>query len=228
MAISLDYGADTSFGAYNPDNYYRRGLRDMANDFRATGVIRGSESYGGEAYFQKGGTSPRYGRGAKSVIFEAAPNKRIPEPTSLNPETPYTRTSAENPLTKADKVRLWEMNEAGKYVSTYDNLTPWKHYGRAGLRIASEVAPPLMLADTAYEAYNTPNAEYAKRFELENPDSFVGGLGLRALGAASDLGNVLALGAPKRYLYEDGPKISVTDDLKEIVSNVKNKLFKEK
>lgn len=51
------------------------------------------------------------------------------------------------------------------------------------------------LASTALDTANTPTEEYRKRFGLETNDpSLLGDIGVRALGAASDLGNAMTLG----------------------------------
>lgn len=59
------------------------------------------------------------------------------------------------------------------------------------------------LASTALDVAGTDTDQYRKRFgmETDNP-SFAGDLGVRALGAASDLGNVMTLGLAGKY-YRD-------------------------
>lgn len=59
------------------------------------------------------------------------------------------------------------------------------------------------LASTALESGSTPTEQYRKRFALETDEpSLAGDLGVRALGAASDLGNVLTGGLAGRF-YRD-------------------------
>lgn len=59
------------------------------------------------------------------------------------------------------------------------------------------------LAGTAITTATTPTEDYRERFGLETNDpSFLGDVGVRALGAASDLGSVLTFGAADR-LYRD-------------------------
>ena len=70
---------------------------------------------------------------------------------------------------------------------------------------AGGLAAPLTLGATAGQAALTDTEDYAKRFGLENTQpGLARDLGIRALGAASDLGNTLALGLPKAFLYRDG------------------------
>lgn len=59
------------------------------------------------------------------------------------------------------------------------------------------------LASTALETASTPTEQYRKRFALEtdNP-SFLGDVGVRTLGAASDLGNAMTFGQAGRF-YAD-------------------------
>lgn len=83
--------------------------------------------------------------------------------------------------------------------------------GRAAapvLKAAGAVALPATLAGTASATGETPTSDYEKRFGLGlNTYDGVGGLardvGVRALGAASDLGDALTLGMAGKYLYAD-------------------------
>lgn len=83
--------------------------------------------------------------------------------------------------------------------------------GRAAapvLRAAGAVAVPATLAGTASATGETPTSDYEKRFGLgSNTYDGVGALardvGVRALGAASDLGDALTLGMAGKYLYAD-------------------------
>lgn len=70
------------------------------------------------------------------------------------------------------------------------------------------MAVPAALASTGTEVANTPTDAYEKRFGLgSNNIDGVGGfardVGVRALGAASDLGNAMTLGLAGKYLYAD-------------------------
>src|SRR5262245_6053296 len=59
------------------------------------------------------------------------------------------------------------------------------------------------LAGTAITTATTPTEDYRERFGLETNDpSLLGDIGVRALGAASDLGSILTFGAADR-LYRD-------------------------
>jgi hypothetical protein len=56
-------------------------------------------------------------------------------------------------------------------------------------------APALALGTTAVDTATTPTEDYRKRFGMETDDpSLMGDIGVRALGAASDLGNNITLG----------------------------------
>jgi len=60
------------------------------------------------------------------------------------------------------------------------------------------------LVGTGITAAGTPTEQYRQRFHLETDDpSFLGDVGVRALGAASDLGNALTFGAAGRMAYRD-------------------------
>lgn len=59
------------------------------------------------------------------------------------------------------------------------------------------------LGATAATTYGTPTEDYRKRFGMETNDpSFLGDIGIRALGAASDLGDTVTLGYAGSY-YRD-------------------------
>lgn len=59
------------------------------------------------------------------------------------------------------------------------------------------------LADTAYTGFNTSTEDYRKRFGLETDDpSLLGDVGVRTLGAASDLGNAMTLGLASKFFRD--------------------------
>jgi hypothetical protein len=61
----------------------------------------------------------------------------------------------------------------------------------------------LALGAANVDAWNTPTEQYRERFGLETDDpTFLGDVGVRALGAASDLGNAMTLGIAGNY-YRD-------------------------
>lgn len=73
------------------------------------------------------------------------------------------------------------------------------------LAAGGRFAAPVALASTAAEAATTDTEQYRKRFGLETDSpSLAGDIGVRALGAASDVGNALTFGLAKRFLYRDG------------------------
>ena len=73
-------------------------------------------------------------------------------------------------------------------------------------KVAGKLAVPLALADAAVATGSTPTEQYRERFGFGESDEGVAGLvgdiGVRALGAASDLGNTLTFGQAGR-LFRD-------------------------
>lgn len=66
---------------------------------------------------------------------------------------------------------------------------------RRGVNVVGKVAAIPALVATAVETASTPTEQYRKRFGMETNDpSFLGDVGVRALGAASDFGNILTRG----------------------------------
>lgn len=66
---------------------------------------------------------------------------------------------------------------------------------RRGVNVVGKVAAIPALVGTAVETASTPTEQYRKRFGMETNDpSFLGDVGVRALGAASDFGNILTRG----------------------------------
>lgn len=64
------------------------------------------------------------------------------------------------------------------------------------------------LGATALDVASTPTEQYRERFGLETNDpSLLGDIGVRALGAASDLGNVMTFGAAGNF-YRDKQRIA--------------------
>lgn len=74
---------------------------------------------------------------------------------------------------------------------------------RRGANAVGKVAAIPALVGTAVETASTPTEQYRKRFGMETNDpSFLGDVGVRALGAASDLGNILT-GGMAGSMYRD-------------------------
>lgn len=74
---------------------------------------------------------------------------------------------------------------------------------RRGANAVGKVAAIPALVATAVETASTPTEQYRKRFGMETNDpSFLGDVGVRALGAASDLGNILT-GGMAGSMYRD-------------------------
>lgn len=74
---------------------------------------------------------------------------------------------------------------------------------RRGVNATGRVAAIPALVGTGLEVADTSTEDYRKRFGLETKDpSLLGDIGVRALGAASDLGDVLTFGQASRF-YRD-------------------------
>lgn len=76
------------------------------------------------------------------------------------------------------------------------------------MKAAGAVALPATLAGTASAVAETPTSDYEKRFGfapnlMEGVGGLVRDVGVRALGAASDLGDTLTLGLAGKHLYAD-------------------------
>jgi hypothetical protein len=82
---------------------------------------------------------------------------------------------------------------------------------RRGVNAAGRVAALPALVSTAIDTANTPTEDYRKRFGMETNDpSLLGDLGVRTLGAASDLGNALTFGqAGKLYRDKQQPAAAI-------------------
>jgi hypothetical protein len=82
-------------------------------------------------------------------------------------------------------------------------IKPVGRFGKAAGAVG-RVAAPVGIGLTALDTYATPTEQYDKRFGFEGREpSFVGDLGVRSLGAASDLGNTLTGGLAGKYLFRD-------------------------
>lgn len=110
-------------------------------------------------------------------------------------------------------------SRANRAIGEFMQTRPLPQEGRTGLARLARGARNLgrkvkgagalgALGATALEAFNTPTEQFRERFGLEtdNP-SLPGDIGVRALGAASVLGDVLTLGAAGR-LYRDKQRIA--------------------
>ena len=170
-------------GAFDPDRWYRAHGSGGAADFRDTGQVRAKpDGKYPSTYYSKGGVESRYMPKGKGAIVEALRGvEDVPDSRR------YGITPKGQELSKADRIRLWELMQDGKYKSTYDNITPWKH----GARVLRDQGSPLGLAlgtmAGAYEGYNTPTEQYEQATGLE-------GLPARALGVMGSVGDSLTMG----------------------------------
>lgn len=82
-----------------------------------------------------------------------------------------------------------------------------KNAAGTAARGAARAALPLALGATAYEVANTDTEDYRKRFGLETNDpSLWGDIGVRALGAGSDLANLATFGLLGKYFVDKQDK----------------------
>lgn len=89
---------------------------------------------------------------------------------------------------------------AGKFLGRAGKDAGVLRRGAAG---AKRLGAAGALAGTAITTATTPTEDYRERFGLETNDpSLAGDIGVRALGAASDLGSIMTFGAADR-LYRD-------------------------
>ena len=92
---------------------------------------------------------------------------------------------------------------AGKSVATTARAV-----GPRLMSVASKVAAPLALGMSAYDTAKTSTDDYAERFGFDpvrgtGAGSFFKELGIRGLGAASDIGNTMTAGIAGDYLFQD-------------------------
>lgn len=79
-----------------------------------------------------------------------------------------------------------------------------KTYAQKGLKTLAKGAVPLTLGTAAAQGLTTPTESYEKRFGLKG-GTLAKDLGIRTLGVASDIGDVLTLGQASRF-YRDKQK----------------------
>lgn len=131
-----------------------------------------------------------------------------------------------NPANGSPEAKAWQAQRAAASAPTptptapaaTTAATPQGAAYRAGaaagrlaspvLKAAGAVAAPATLLGTADTVANTPTSDYETRFGFgPNTHDGVAGLardvGVRALGAASDLGDVLTFGLAGKHLYAD-------------------------
>jgi hypothetical protein len=135
-------------------------------------------------------------------------------------------------VTQADLRRVREMEEAAERELTR-KAAPKASGGRKALDVADDAVGKATgraakdagmvrkagaglkrlgaagaLGATAIETASTPTEQYRERFGLETNDpSLLGDIGVRTLGAASDLGNVMTLGAAGNF-YRDKQRLA--------------------
>lgn len=144
----------------------------------------------------------------------------IPIEERMTPDEPLTKEQIrdiEKRNAREARSARWEKTKAGarelpgkvdKATGEFMNVRPKEGQGfiRRNLRSAKGAGALGALVATGVDAWNTPTEEYRKRFGLElGPDedpSLLGELGIRTLGAASDLGNVLTFGLADNF-YRD-------------------------
>lgn len=84
---------------------------------------------------------------------------------------------------------------------------------RSGVNAVGKLAALPALISTGVDTAGTSTEDYRKRFALETNDpSFLGDIGVRALGAASDLGNALTFGQAGKLYRDKQQAIPATPD----------------
>lgn len=164
-----------------------------------------------------------------AIVPNTGPNFTMggngPAAPAAAPIDPATDVRAKyNPANGSPEARAWQASRAAPPVGAAPVaaapaaavVEPGAAY-RAGAatgrglasaaRMLGQVAPVAALADTATQGFGTPTEAYEKRFGL-GPNSYDGvtgfarDVGVRALGAASDLGNAMT-GGLAGNLYRD-------------------------
>ena len=167
---------------------------------------------------QTTGYKPNFTMGGSDPLN--AQSRVVPNPNGVTDARPKY-----NPANGSPEAKAWQAQRAAATPTSPTpasaasaSASPQGAGYRAGAAVGRGIAPvmkaagavalPATLAGTASAAAETPTSDYEKRFGFE-PNSIegVGGLardvGVRALGAASDLGNALTLGMAGKYLYAD-------------------------
>lgn len=165
--------------------------------------------------FTMGGNADSAINAASKVVPDAA------APTDVRPKY--------NPANGSPEAKAWQAQRAAAAAGAAGNAAPptpsapaatapqgaaYRAGAAAGrlanpvLKAAGAVATPAILAGTAGTVLSTPTSAYETRFGLgANEHEGVAGLvrdvGVRSLGAASDLGDALTLGLAGKYLYAD-------------------------
>lgn len=147
--------------------------------------------------YADGGSTYRPSTPIQEELYEAARRARERElvERARGPARGPARTSGggRKALNAADDAAGKFMGRAGKDAGML------RRAGAGAKRLGAAGA----LAGTAITTATTPTEDYRERFGLETDDpSLAGDIGVRALGAASDLGSVLTFGAANR-LYRD-------------------------
>lgn len=170
---------------------------------------------------QTTGYKPNFTMGASDPLN--VQSRVVPDPNGVTDARPKY-----NPANGSPEAKAWQAQRAPQApmaapatAPAATGVTPPSQQGaayRAGSavgrlgattgRALGAIAAPAALASTGTEVANTPTDAYEKRFGLgANNIDGVGGLvrdvGVRALGAASDLGDAMTLGLAGKYLYAD-------------------------
>ncbi|MEG0939719.1 MAG: hypothetical protein RSE32_13555 [Comamonas sp.] len=146
----------------------------------------------------------------------------VPEPNGVADARPKY-----NPANASPEAKAWQSERAAQTAQQAPRTAPASSaaqpiaqgaayragsvVGRLGAvagKALSAIAAPAALASTATAVGETPTEAYEKRFGFgPNNNEGIGGLardvGVRALGAASDLGDAMTLGLAGKYLYAD-------------------------
>jgi hypothetical protein len=117
--------------------------------------------------------------------------RRAAAERARNPATVASRTESAIPQRPSLMSRVGSLARRGASLA------------RRGVNVAGKIAALPALVGTAIETRYTPTEDYRRRFGLETNDpSLLGDIGIRTLGAASDLGNILT-GSMAGSMYRD-------------------------
>lgn len=168
------------------DEMGQLGMEDYGGPAQ-TFPLEGGGAIPTEPLYRDGGAIPRYADGGGVASEEEMIRRRAAANRARAPARVTNATQRAIPRTPP---RPGLTARAGSAVRGAANAV--------GRKIA-----PIALGATAVETARTPTEDYRKRFGMETNDpSLAGDIGARALGAASDLGNVLTLGAAGKYFRD--------------------------
>lgn len=168
-----------------------------------------------ELFFANGGLVPSVYPSADDI--RRAQQNRIGGPqmrdvTPVNRQLPATSTTPSTTSSPSANPSNPAPTQGGGFGARFNSLR--QGINRAANTGLGKLGTVGSLASTGFAVADTPTEQYRERFGLGdyNPEDsngmlFAKDLGVRALGAASDLGNALTLGQARRF-YADKQRIA--------------------